>query len=259
MDVRVIAVAFALASVSGLAAAQTAAPLAAPAAEARLQVVSIESAQLKAPRSLTVYLPPGWAPGRTYPVVYMADGQAAAAVIRALDPMVRDGRLPPILLVGLHAAPDGTQRHREYLPRFDGPGERAFSRHLRFFLDEVIPLAEQRYGASASPQDRLLLGFSDGASWAVSTALREPRRFAKVAAFSIGWTDLGLESSAGPRPTFWLGAGTDEGVFKLQTETFASEARSKGYDVRLTKRPGVHGQALWSAMYPDALRWAFAS
>jgi enterochelin esterase-like enzyme len=255
MDLRTMVAALALALAPGPGLAQAPAPLAG--AEAHLQVVSIESGPLNGARSVTVYLPPGWEAGRTYPVIYMADGQAAAAVLRVLDPMIREGRLPPVVLVGLYAAADGTQRHREYLPRFDDPADRPFNQHLKFFLSEVIPLAEQRWGASPAPQDRLLLGFSDGASWAVGTALREPRRFPKVAAFSIGWPNLHPDLSPAARPRFFLGAGTKEGVFKTQTQDFASEVRSKGYNVRLTMRTGVHGQALWSAMYPEALAWAF--
>src|SRR4051812_41713873 len=121
----------ALALLSAPAAAPAQAPPApaAAAGEARLQVLSLTSAHLKGPRALSVYLPPGWREGATYPVIYMSDGQAAAAVIRVLDPMIRDGRLPPVLLIGLFAAADGTERHREYLPRFDDPADRAFNQH----------------------------------------------------------------------------------------------------------------------------------
>ncbi len=228
-----------------------------PAPDGRVERVSIPSKALAAERGATVYLPPGWTAGGSYPVVYMADGQAAGAVLKILDPMIREGRLPPLILVGLHAAPDGNQRHREYLPDFTRPGAPDFDVHMRFFVNEVMPAVEKRYGASTRPTERLLLGFSDGAAWAIATSLRRPRDFPRVAAFSLGWAQVGLPSEAGARPKFFLGYGTDEGPFRFQTQNFASAARSSGYDVRLSVRKGRHGQALWEPMYADALTWAF--
>jgi hypothetical protein len=108
-----------------------------------LKQFEIESRALGAPRKVTVYLPPGHGPRKSSRVVYAADGQAADQFARVLEPLVAAGRLPPVVLVGVHSGgylggspdlmnydPQKDLRLQEYFP---GINRKRFSGHESFF------------------------------------------------------------------------------------------------------------------------------
>ncbi|HEX2011108.1 MAG TPA: alpha/beta hydrolase-fold protein, partial [Roseateles sp.] len=119
---------------------------------------TLASPALGETRRLRIWLPPGHEAGRRYPVVYMADGWAEAGLL--LEPAVARGELPPFLIVGLAscsspvAPPPGQTDCRQHedmdAPEPDGRPAR-FAAHERFFLDEVMPLAEREFGAADRP------------------------------------------------------------------------------------------------------------
>ena len=104
---------------------------------------TIESAPLRGPREVTVYVPPGaaGAPG-PLPGCVLADGQSVAGFARVLEPAIASGAAPPVVLVGVHNAGGHADRSdlraQEYLPRHR---PRRFAAHLSFVTDEVIPWA----------------------------------------------------------------------------------------------------------------------
>jgi len=101
----------------------------------------LESAALRGPRTVSVYLPPagsftGWLPG-----CVLADGEATIGFARVLEAAIMSGAAPPVLLVGVHNAGGADRselRAQEYLPRYK---PRRFAAHLAFVTGEVIPWA----------------------------------------------------------------------------------------------------------------------
>ncbi len=66
-----------------------------------LQFETIASTALGEDRKLTVYLPPGHDKTRTYPVLYMADGDVVSSFVSAIDALIAAGRIRPLIVIGL--------------------------------------------------------------------------------------------------------------------------------------------------------------
>lgn len=229
------------------------------AVQGRILAVNVTSKALGEVRKLTVYTPPGFDPARKYPVVYAADGVFRLQDARFLEPLITSGQVRPFVMIGLWPgidAKDLNYRSREYLPGWPG-GAADYRRHERFFLDEVIPLAESRYGASSRAEDRLLTGYSSGASWAVSTGVRHPEMFRKVAAFSLGWKGAVAGADKPGRPALYLSAGTTEPLFYEATSMLAQRARSSGDELIFRTPVTGHTNIHWDPALADALVWAF--
>lgn len=139
---------------------------------------TIRSAILNEDREVQVALPETY--GRTaiaYPVLFLLDGSShllhAAATTRFLA--AARNRIPEMIVVAL----PNTNRNRDMTP---GPGAAAFQRVL---AEEIIPWVEQNYRAAP---ERILVGHSLSASFAVHTLLNRPELFdAYVAASAPLW------------------------------------------------------------------------
>src|SRR5215831_7576739 len=141
-------------------------------------------------RFLRVWLPPGYDldenSGRRYPVFYLNDGQnlfeASTSftgvewqVDETADRLIREGSVPPMLMVGLDNA--GKNRIREYMPhrsmhpvmlRAHG------TRYPTFLFKEVMPFMDRNYRVASGPHNTGLGGSSLGALIALYTAAVRP-------------------------------------------------------------------------------------
>src|SRR5215468_1829041 len=137
-------------------------------------------------RFLRVWLPPRYDEpenaGRRYPVLYLNDGQnlfeASTSftgvewqVDETADRLIREGSVPPMLMVGLDNA--GKNRIREYMPhrsmhpvmlRAHG------TRYPTFLFKEVMPFMDRNYRVASGPHNTGLGGSSLGALIALYTA-----------------------------------------------------------------------------------------
>ena len=141
-------------------------------------------------RFLRVWLPPGYDEAgngdRHYPVLYLNDGQnpfesstafggVEWGVDESADRLIREGAVPPMIIVGLDNT--GKDRLREYMPhrsmhpmmlRVQG------HRYPDFLLKEVMPFVESIYRVATSPENTGLGGSSLGALIALYTAIARP-------------------------------------------------------------------------------------
>jgi predicted alpha/beta superfamily hydrolase len=155
----------------------------------RLQVLRpILSAHVATERPLFVWLPSDYDDcDRTYPVLYMQDGQNLFSDQLAFGSEWQvDETLERLAVVGLHAIvvgiPNaGEDRIREYNPFADERGGEAY---LRFVLEDVMPLVAARYRVSTSRADTGIIGSSLGALIALYAFFRYPERFGFVGALS---------------------------------------------------------------------------
>ncbi len=161
-----------------------------------LRLHELQSRIFRNTRMLRVWLPPGYsAPenqGRHYPVFYLNDGQnlfdKATAYIgvdwqadEAADRLIREGRIPPLVLVGIDNAQK--DRPREYLPyrTFNPPIMRPQGKHYpNFLLNEVMPFLYQRYRIARGPENTGLGGSSLGAIISLYTAMDRPGIFGRL-------------------------------------------------------------------------------
>lgn len=161
-----------------------------------LRLHELQSRIFRNTRLLRVWLPPGYsAPenqDRHYPVLYLNDGQnlfdPATAYIgvdwqadEAADRLIREGRIPPLIIVGIDNAQK--ERPREYLPyrSFHPPIMRPQGkRYPDFLLKEVMPFVYQRYRIARGPENTGLGGSSLGAIISLYTALDRPGIFGRL-------------------------------------------------------------------------------
>lgn len=224
---------------------------------------TIESASLGETRRLTIYRPPG---PETLPVIYMADGESVSQFAMTLQPLIDDGLLRPIMIVGLHSGPANPQpdadtnliRHQEYLVGWGDVMQPRWTAHDQFLREEVMPLAES-LGASTRPQDRAVAGYSNGAAWALAMGVDHPELFDKVMALSFGWGWGGLDDMlTQARPgDIWIGAGTMEPPFHEASRKAAETLTGKARRVTFDSRASGHSPVMWNEQFPAATQWLF--
>ena len=123
---------------------------------------------------------------------YLNDGQnlfdPATAYIgvdwqadEAADRLIRDGKIPPLIIVGIDNAQK--DRPKEYLPyrSFHPPVMRPQGkRYPEFLLNEVMPFVYQHYRIARGPENTGLGGSSLGAIISLFTAMDRPGIFGRL-------------------------------------------------------------------------------
>lgn len=169
------------------------------------QVVMVElEAKAFAPDKvkLAVHLPPGYDPAAAidYPVLYLNDGQDAAAV--ELEPtlakLYAEDAMGKVIVVAIDMLPDrmGTyglsdragKRSISGVSRFGPVGNRAHD-YSEWVATELVPYIDANYRTRHTPEARSVLGWSLGGLNAFNLGWEYPDVFARVGAFS---------------PSFWL-------------------------------------------------------
>lgn len=220
---------------------------------------TLNSAALGEQRELTVYLPPDYASAPPIGVIYMADGQSVPDFAAVLEPLIADGRLPSLLLVGVNSPigpfpnPSQDLRAQEYIPE-ENPAR--FAAHERFFVDEVTEWAERELAAPSSRQQRAVFGFSNGGVFAAAMGLRHPDQYGHVLAFSLG-VQPGIATAAEQSSEFYLVAGTLEEGFHSATATFGHTLQSLQATYVFRDRVCGHDTIMWQEEFPAAVAWAF--
>jgi len=145
----------------------------------------IDSPILGMPRDLYVYLPPGYNPGCSYPLVlffHMAivDERyfVRSKLLSIVDELILRGEFPPAVI----ACPDGTYggwnrystNHSLYVNGCDG----RFEDHI---LQEVIPLLLANYSIRPEREAHAVIGASGGGYGAMSLAIEHRDFFGAVA------------------------------------------------------------------------------
>jgi S-formylglutathione hydrolase FrmB len=140
------------------------------------------------PRDLYVYLPPGYTPSRSYPLILYyhlayVDEHAFIGLdqIEELDALIARGEIPPVIV----AAPDGTysgvnhymEKHSLFI---NGCGGRVED-HI---MQEVVPFLMGRYSIRPEREAHGILGVSAGGFGALSLAMRRRDFFGAVATLS---------------------------------------------------------------------------
>lgn len=255
-----------------------------------LRLHEFQSQIFRNTRMLRVWLPPGYsAPeneGRHYPVFYLNDGQnlfdPATAYIgvdwqadEAADRLIRDGKIPPLIIVGIDNAQK--DRPREYLPyrSFNPPIMRPQGkRYPDFLLNEVMPFVYQRYRVARGPENTGLGGSSLGAIISLYTAIDRPGVFGRLLLESpslfISNRRL-LKSSRAFRhwpDRIYIAIGTKEAGSEDRDRQVVDDVRSLDHILR---RAGVredrllvridegatHNEGEWAKRFPEALTFLF--
>ncbi len=255
-----------------------------------VQVLQLETKLLPGPRTLRVYLPPGYErePRRRYPVLYLHDGQNVFSGLTSFLPngewkadeaaqaLIEAGLIEPLLIVAIDNA--GARRADEYLPTratVDGRemGGEA-DRYGKMLVEEIKPHIDASYRTKRDARNTAVGGSSLGAIVSLHLGLTYPRVFGKLALLSPSlWWDSGVmlervKATAPlgkPRQQIWLDTGTEEGGGAETVEavrTLGGLLQSKGW------KPGkdlavyiegyaIHREDAWARRMPAILLYLF--
>ncbi len=255
-----------------------------------LRLHELQSRIFRNTRMLRVWLPPGYsAPenqGRHYPVFYLNDGQnlfdPATAYIgvdwqadEAADRLIRENRIPPLILAGIDNAQK--DRAREYLPyrSFNPPVMRPQGKHYPDFLwNEVMPFLYRHYRIARGPENTGLGGSSLGAIVSLYTAMARPGIFGRLLLESPSlflFNRLFLKSSRAFRQwpdKIFMAMGTNEAGSKERDRQVVEDVR---VFERVLRRAGLredrllvridegatHNEREWGKRFPEALAFLF--
>lgn len=255
-----------------------------------LRLHELHSRIFRNTRQLRIWLPPGYnAPenqARHYPVFYLNDGQnlfdPATAYIgidwqadEAADRLIRDGRIPPLIIVGIDNAQK--DRAREYLPyrSFHPPIMRPQGkRYPDFLLNEVMPFVYQQYRIARGPENTGLGGSSLGAIASLFTVMARPGIFGRLLLESpslfISNRQL-LKSSRAFRQwpaRIFMAMGTREAGTEERDREAVEDVRALEHvlqraglreDRLLVKidEGAAHNEKEWAKRFPEALTFLF--
>ena len=195
--------------------------------------------------SFSVYLPPCYTAtgGPAYPVLYWT-AVGGQDVLDAVDELIRQGALPPCLVVMLES--DLT----------DGFG--ADGRIIRY----VVPYVDAHYRTLPDPRHRSITGISHGAAIAARAALQPPHLFGRLAVISGGIADGEQEkftawiSKTPPeqRPAILIDVGDQDAIITL-TRYLTGVLDKQGVPYTFTHTMGGHAWAYWNAHMAEYLKW----
>ena len=243
-------------------------------------------------RFLRVWLPPGYDDSanaeKHYPVLYLNDGQNLFETSTAFngvewqadetaDRLIRDGTIPPVILVGMDNT--GRNRIREYMPhrslhpiamRAQG------SRYPSFLIKEVMPFLARNYRVAGGPENTGLGGSSLGALVALYTTAVCPGVVGRLLLESPSlWASNRqiIRQSRGVKrwpQRVYLATGTAEVGRKERDQSVVDDVRElagilrrEGLDdnrLRLVIEDGArHDESAWARRFPEALAFLFGS
>lgn len=254
-------------------------------ASVRVMDTAFAMPQLGRTRRVWIYLPPDYASSqKTYPVLYMHDGQnvfdAATSyagewgVDETLDSLHAAGD-PGAIVVAVDNGQQ--QRMHEYSPwvhpqHGGGQGDA----YADWMANTLKPYIDAHYRTRPGPESTGIMGSSMGGLISLRAALRHPAVFGRVGVFSpsLWFSDsvfVAARAGAGsaPRPRMYFVSGGREGprtdprivVVSQQRmiDTLAAAGWAAGTDV-LAAAPddGEHREWFWRREFPAAYRWLFA-
>jgi enterochelin esterase-like enzyme len=203
-------------------------------AAGRLEPFEYESAVTGTRRKANVYLPPGYAGDRRYPVLYLLHGIGGdetewirfATPDALFDNLIADQKAVPMIVVipnGRALADDRATGDLFAPEKVEG-----FARFERDLLDHLIPAIEQKYAALTDREHRALAGLSMGGGQALNFGLGNLHRFAWIGAFSSAPNtrppaELVREPATvrGKVKLLYLSCGSKDGLIRISQDLHA--------------------------------------
>lgn len=213
----------------------------------KVEQVQLQSTNLGAPRTVRVYLPPDYQPGKAYPLVLCFDAQIYFTSVRVptvLDNLIHDGKAPPAIVVGVDS--DLPNRFAEYLPN----GNR-FAQNQKFILDELLPWIDTHYG---KPAYRLAMGLSNGGELAAYTTIAHSDLFDGAILHGFATNDGHLPDWGPKKPRFYIVIGTlDQPTVVQNAQALRTYLEQGGVQVTAVQRPAGHDPEFWAEELGAAL------
>jgi predicted alpha/beta superfamily hydrolase len=233
-------------------------------------------------RPVWVHRPSTYKKKRSYPVLYMLDGQnifdkATAAfgeewaADETHDRLLKEGKIEPFIIVAIGNSP---LRMYEYTPDRDPKHQAGGGLHkLEMMIrQEIEPVLRKKYSVKSGAKHRGILGSSLGGLAAFHLSLRHPDRYGLVGVFSpsLWWNSQktlklvkGMKKITRAR-RLWIDMGTGEGDGASpvrQVRDLASLLKGKGYkktELKVFIDEGAkHTEPAWRNRLPKAFIYLF--
>ena len=246
---------------------------------------AFKSNHLPDDRDVIVYVPPGYEdePERTYPVLYLHDGQnlfdgrtsfvkdRTWQVREHADAAIEAGEAEPLVVVGIYNT--GDRRLAEYTHEYNwqmGGGQA--DAYGKLVTRELMPWIASQYRVRQDRENTGLGGSSLGGLVSLYLGLRYPTVFGKLAVMSpsVWWNHksiLGYLNEHAPqmweRPKMWLDVGDREGQKAVRdAEHLARRLKANGWkpgeSLHFEKvEGGTHDEASWAGRVRAMLKFLF--
>lgn len=204
-----------------------------------IATVQYDSKTLSTRREMLVYTPPGYAPNRKYPVIYLLHGLNSGAgqwpywvhADNVIDNLLADGKIGPVIMVfpycntNITVANPKPDEQEERKGGFKGYGQ-SFEDDL---LNDIIPYIESHYSVFTDRNHRALAGLSMGGGQSLNIGLSRINTFAYVGGFSSApnTNQFGGLSNTKLLPdvlaarklkVLWLGCGNKDGLIRVSQQ-----------------------------------------
>lgn len=221
--------------------------------------------------NIDIYLPNGYMEDQQYKTIYFNDGQmvfgAGGLNLKAsLDSLISAKVIAPIIVVGVHADHNRTEKYVPYndpnLFRNSRPENSLANQYSIFLADKLVPFINAKLATSESSSDRAMFGLSFGGLQATWMVLNHPKLFS----FSCGlspsfWVaDYQIAKEATKRESgqrFWFDIGTAEWNYYVPMIGVLQQTGGKyGEDIFYSEVPNGEHNAFWwrkRVIYPVML------
>jgi len=255
-----------------------------------LRLHQFRSRTFRNTRFLRAWLPPGYDDaanaGRRYPVFYLNDGQnlfeSSTAfggvewqVDETADRLIREGAVPPMIIVGIDNT--GKNRIREYMPhrslhpmmlRARG------GRYPNFLIKEIMPFIARTYRVANGPENTGLGGSSLGGLIALYTAALRPDVFGRLLLESPSLWASNRQMIRDARAVkrwperVFLATGTAEAGREDRNRSMVDDVRELAGLLRragleekrlklVIEEGATHHESAWARRFPQALTFLF--
>jgi predicted alpha/beta superfamily hydrolase len=234
---------------------------------------------LDRPRTIRVYLPPGYATSKKrYPVLYMHDGQnlfdAATSysgeweVDETLNALAKSHGLE-LIVVGIDNG--GEQRIHELNP-WDNPkyGKGEGRQYMAFVVEVVKPYIDKNYRSKPDRANTAIMGSSMGGLISHYAVNEYPDVFSKVGIFSPAYWlappvfDFAQGHALRPDVKVYFYAGGQEGDTMLpdmqrMVALVRAQKHAESNMVVVIDPQAKHNEAAWRDQFAKAVTWLFSA
>lgn len=241
-------------------------------------------------RTIRILLPQGYETSRkTYPVLYMHDGQNlfeddtaydghSWGIAETLSDLQDKGLVEEMIVVGIDNAPN---RVFEYTPwESDMIKERYHEtvgghgdRYASWVVETLIPTIEKRYRVRKDSESRMIAGSSLGAYISVYIAVSHPGLFGVVGVFSLAswfnekdWLAHIRQRGISPEQRYFISIGDQESsddnvpefnqIYVNTSRAFNNLLQEQGVrDICYLETHDIHHESAWRKVFVDFILW----
>ncbi len=236
--------------------------------------------QLNRTRRISIYLPPNYATSnKTYPVLYMHDGQNVFDIAtsfsgewkvdESLNQLFTNGD-QGIIVVAIDNG--GSERLNEYSPWVNSRyGGGQGDEYIKFIVETLKPNIDATYRTKSDRENTGIMGSSMGGLISLYAAIEYQNIFSKAGILSPAfwfapesYTHVSAKGKQADMKIYLLaGQLEDNGSVVSDITAMYNTLRTAGFSdkevIRVTHPDGQHSEWYWAREFPTAYQWLFSN